>query len=106
MLVEVIASILWEFDRNTGGDIGPQQRILTAWKDYQKPFIGICKRLVWSWYSHSGAVVHGKALRRRKISLIFREFFQNSGKKGEMGWISHSEIYFAAVNYHLCQGTL
>ena len=84
MLVEVIASILWEFDRNTGGDIGPQQRILTAWKDYQKPFIGICKRLVWSWYSHSGAVVHGKALRRRKISLIFREFFQNSGKKGEM----------------------
>ena len=85
MLVEVVAAILWEFDRNTGGDIGQRQRILTAWEVYQKPSIGICERLEWSWYSHSGAVVHDKAFRRRKISLIFREFFQSSGKKGEMG---------------------
>ena len=90
MLVEVVAAILWEFDRNTGGDIGQWQRILTAWEGYQKPSIDICKRLAWSWYSHSGAVVHGKALRRRKISLIFREFFQSSGKKGEMDiYLSH-----------------
>ena len=54
------------------------------WEGHQTSPYSMCERLECSRCSHSRAVVHDKALRRRKISLIFREFFQNSGKKGEM----------------------
>ena len=64
MLVEVVAAILWEFDWNTGDDAGPRQSILTARESHQTTTHSICKCLAWSWYSHSGAVTRGKAMRR------------------------------------------
>ena len=53
MLVEVVAAILWEFDRNTGGDIGQRQRILTAWEVYQN------RPLVYAsvWNGHGTVIV-------------------------------------------------
>ena len=85
MLLGVVAFILWEFDRNAGDDVTPLLRMLTAWEGHQTSPYSMCERLECSRYSHSRAVVHDKALRRRKISLIFREFFQSSGKKRENG---------------------
>ena len=41
MLMEVVAAIFWEFDRNTGGGDGPWLRTLTAWEGHQTTILSI-----------------------------------------------------------------
>ena len=56
----------WQSDRNERGGVGPRLHKLIAWDGHQTTNRHICKRLGCSWYSHSGAVAHDKAMRRWK----------------------------------------